>query len=62
MFGRCFDCRLTSSVIAKGVTAAQAYFLVGEVLGRSCLPEYAEEVTVEADGGRGAVLQGPGGG
>ena len=50
-----FRLSIDSSVIAKGVTAAQAYFLVGEVLGRSCLPEYAEEVTVEADGGPGAV-------
>jgi hypothetical protein len=57
-----FRLSIDSSVIAKGVTAAQVYFLVGEVLGTNCLPEHAEEVTVEADGGRGAVLQGPGGG
>lgn len=32
MLSRCFVCQL--NVIAKGVTVSQAYYLVGEVLGR----------------------------
>jgi hypothetical protein len=35
----------------KGVTVSQAYYLVGEVLGRIGFLEHAEEVTFDANGG-----------
>ena len=46
-----FCLSINADVIARGVTAAQAYYLVGEVLRRIGFPEHAETVTVDADGG-----------
>jgi hypothetical protein len=46
-----FRLTINSNLIAKGVTAGQAYYLVGEVLGRIGLPEHTEAVTFDADGG-----------
>ena len=46
-----FRLSIDANLIAKGVTMAQAYYLVGEVLGRIGLPEHAESVTFDADGG-----------
>lgn len=46
-----FRLSIDANLIAKGVTAAQAYYLVGEVLRRLGLPEHAESVTFDADGG-----------
>ena len=45
-----FSLSINANLIAKGVTAAQAYYLVGEVLGGIGPPEDAETVTFEADG------------
>ena len=47
-----FRLSINANLIAKGVTAAQAYYLVGEVLRRIGLPEHAETVMFDADGGR----------
>jgi hypothetical protein len=52
MFRLCVD----GNLIARSVTAAQAYFLVGEVLGRSAIPEHAEMLTFDADGGEGESM------
>ncbi len=46
-----FRVSIDANLIAKGVTAGQAHYLVGEVLGRIALPEHAEMVTFDADGG-----------
>ena len=46
-----FRLSIDANVIAKGVTVSQAYYLVGEVLGRIGFPEHAEEVTFDANGG-----------
>jgi hypothetical protein len=46
-----FRLSIDANLIAKGVTVSQAYYLVGEVLGRIGLPEHAEEVTFNANGG-----------
>jgi hypothetical protein len=48
---RVFCLSINADVIARGVTAAQAYYLVGEVLRRIAFPEHAETVTFDADGG-----------
>jgi hypothetical protein len=45
-----FRLSINASLIAKGVTAAQAYYLVGEVLERIGSPERAETVMSDADG------------
>jgi hypothetical protein len=45
-----FRLSIDANVIAKGVTMSQAYYLVGEVLGRIGFPEHAEEVTFDANG------------
>ena len=45
-----FRLSIDANLIAKGVTMAQAYYLVGEVLGRLGLPEHAESVTFDTDG------------
>jgi hypothetical protein len=44
-----FRLSINANLIAKGVTVAQAYYLVGEVLGRSAIPEHAEMLTFNAD-------------
>jgi hypothetical protein len=46
-----FRLSIDANVIAKGVTVSQAYYLVGEVLGRIGLPENTEAVTFDAEGG-----------
>ena len=46
-----FRLSIDANIIATGVTVAQAYYLVGEVLGRIALPEYAETVTFGAEVG-----------
>jgi hypothetical protein len=46
-----FRLSINAIPVARGVTAAQAHFLVGEVLGRIALPEYAEMVAFDADAG-----------
>jgi hypothetical protein len=48
---RVFCLSINADVIARGVTAPQAYYLVGEVLRRIGFPEHAETVTFDADGG-----------
>ena len=45
-----FRLSIDANLIAKGVTMAQAYYLVGEVLGQFLLPEHAESVTFDTDG------------
>jgi hypothetical protein len=45
-----FRLSINTNLIAKGVTMAQAYYLVGEVLGRLGLPEHAESVAFDTDG------------
>jgi hypothetical protein len=45
-----FRLSINANLIAKGVTAAQAYYLVGEVLRRIGSPERAEAVMFDADG------------
>jgi hypothetical protein len=45
-----FRLSIDANLIAKGVTMAQAYYLVGEVLGRLGLPERAESVAFDTDG------------
>ena len=45
-----FRLSIDANLIAKGVTVAQAYYLVGEVLGRLGLPEHAESVAFDTDG------------
>jgi hypothetical protein len=44
-----FSLSVNANLIAKGVTVSQAYYLVGEVLGRIGLPERAETATFDAD-------------
>ena len=46
-----FRLSIDANVIARGVTVSQAYYLIGEVLGRIGLPEHREDVTFEANGG-----------
>jgi hypothetical protein len=45
-----FRLSIDANLIAKGVTISQAYYLVGEVLGRLGLPEHAESVAFDTDG------------
>jgi hypothetical protein len=45
-----FRLSINANLIAKGVTVAQAYYLVGEVLGRIGPPERAETVMFDGDG------------
>ena len=42
-----FRLSIDANLIAKGVTMAQAYYLVGEVLGRLGLPEPVELVAFD---------------
>ena len=51
-----FRLSINANLIAKGVTAAQAYYLVGEVLRRIGSPEHAETVMFDADGGESVRL------
>ena len=51
-----FRLTINANLIAKGVTAAQAYYLVGEVLRRIGSPERAETVMFDADGGESVRL------
>jgi hypothetical protein len=54
---RVFCLSINDDVIARGVTVAQAYYLLGEVLRRIGFREHAETVTFHADGGaRESVL------
>jgi hypothetical protein len=46
-----FSLTINANLIAKGVTAAQAYYLVGEILQRIGPPERAETVIFDANGG-----------
>jgi hypothetical protein len=46
-----FRLLIDATLIASGISAEQAYFLVGEVLGRIARPKYAETVTFDTDGG-----------
>ena len=46
-----FSQTINANLIAKGVAVSQAYYLFGEVLGKIGLPEHAEEVTFNANGG-----------
>jgi hypothetical protein len=43
-----FRLSIDATLIAKGVTPAQAHLLVGEILG--ALPKHAEMATFDADG------------
>jgi len=45
-----FRLSINANLIAKGVTAEQAYYLVGEILWRIGPPERAETVMFDADG------------
>ena len=45
-----FRLSIDANLIAKGVTVAQAYYLVGEVLGQFLLPEHAKSVAFDTDG------------
>ena len=45
-----FRLSIDATLIAKGVTVRQAYYLVGEVIGRLGLPEHAELLTFDTDG------------
>jgi hypothetical protein len=46
-----FRVSINANLIAKGVTAGQAHYLVGEVLWRIALPEHAETARFDADDG-----------
>jgi len=46
-----FRLSIDANLIAKGVTAGEAYFLVGEVLRRIGFPVHAETATFDADDG-----------
>jgi hypothetical protein len=46
-----FRLSIDANLIAKGVTAGQAYYLLGEVLRRIVFPGHAETVTSDADDG-----------
>jgi hypothetical protein len=46
-----FRLSIDANLIAKGITVGQAYYLVGELLGRLELPEHPESVTFDTDGG-----------
>ena len=54
-----FRLSINASLIARGVTAAEAYFLIGEVLWRTGFPEDAETVTFDADYGARKSVRGP---
>jgi hypothetical protein len=54
-----FRLSINANLIARGVTAAQAYFLVGEVLGRIAIPEHVEMLTFDADGGERESMRAP---
>jgi hypothetical protein len=47
-----FRLSVDATLIARSVTAAQAYFLLGEVLGRMAIPEHIEMLTFSADAER----------
>jgi hypothetical protein len=44
-----FRLSIDATLIARGVTAAEAYFLVGEVLRRIGFRDHAETATFDAD-------------
>jgi hypothetical protein len=44
-----FSLTINANLIAKGVTAGQAYYLVGEILRRIGPPEHAETVMFDAE-------------
>ena len=46
-----FRLTINANLIAKGVTAEQAYYLVGEILWRIGPPERVEAVMFDANGG-----------
>ena len=46
-----YSLTINANLIAKGVTAEQAYYLVGEILWRIGSPERAETVMFDANGG-----------
>ena len=46
-----FSLTINANLIAEGVTAAQAYYLVGEIFQRIGPPERAETVMFDANGG-----------
>jgi hypothetical protein len=46
-----FRLSIDAYLIAKGVTAAEAHYPVGEVLGGVGLPQHAETARFDADGG-----------
>jgi hypothetical protein len=46
-----FRLSINANLIAKGVTAVQAHYLVGEILGGVGLPEDPESATFDADDG-----------
>ena len=55
-----FRLTINANLIAKGVTAEQAYYLVGEILRRIGPPERAEMVMFDANGGERSRIQGGG--
>ena len=55
-----FRLSINANLIAKGVTAAQAYYLVGEVLTRIGPPKRAETVMFGADGDASESVRGSG--
>ena len=46
-----YSLTINANLIARGVTAEQAYYLVGEILRRIGSPERAETVMFDANGG-----------
>jgi len=46
-----FRLSIDANLIAKGVTVAQAYYLVGEVLGQFLPTKHAEPAMFDTDGG-----------
>ena len=55
-----FRLSINANLIAKGVTAAQAHYLVGEVLTRIGPPKRAETVMFGADGDASESVRGSG--
>jgi hypothetical protein len=53
-----FRLSINANLIAKGVTAAQAHYLVGEVLRRIGSSERAEMVMFDADGDASESVRG----
>ena len=57
-----FRLSIDANLVAKGVTAAQAHYLVGEVLQRLGFPEHAETVMFDADADASESVRVPRGG